>query len=38
MRLGQGESIEAALRNTIHGGYAQLENEITGYLKKNYGA
>jgi tetratricopeptide (TPR) repeat protein len=36
MRLGQGESIEAALRNTIHGGYAQLENEITDYLKKNY--
>jgi Flp pilus assembly protein TadD len=37
VRLGQGESIEAALHNTIHGGYAQLENEITGYLKKNYG-
>ena len=38
VRLGQGEAIEAALRNTIHGGYAQLENEITDYLKKNYGA
>jgi tetratricopeptide (TPR) repeat protein len=38
VRLGQGESVEAALRNTIHGGYAQLENEITNYLKKNYGA
>jgi tetratricopeptide (TPR) repeat protein len=37
VRLGQGESIEAALRNTIHGGYAQLESEITDYLKKNYG-
>jgi Flp pilus assembly protein TadD len=37
-RLGQGETIETALRNTIHGGYAQLESEITDYLKKNYGA
>jgi len=37
-RLGQGESIEAALRNTIHGGYAQLESEITNYLKKNFGS
>ncbi len=37
-RLGQGESIEAALRRTIHGGYAQLESEITSYLKKNFGS
>lgn len=37
-RLGQGESVEAALRNTIHGGYAQLESEITNYLKKNFGS
>lgn len=37
-RLGQGESIETALRNTIHGGYAQLESEITDYLRKSYGA
>lgn len=37
VRLGQGESIEAALRNTIHGGYAQLETEITNNLKKNFG-
>lgn len=36
-RLGDGESIEPALRSTIHGGYAQLESEITEYLKKNYG-
>jgi hypothetical protein len=36
-RLGQGETIETALRNTIHGGYAQLESEITDHLKKNYG-
>ncbi len=36
-RLGQGESIETALHNTIHGGYAQLESEIAAFLKKNYG-
>jgi hypothetical protein len=36
-RLGQGESVETALRNTIHLGYAQLEAEITVYLKRNYG-
>ena len=37
-RLGDGQGIESALRSTIHGGYAELEAEITGYLKKNYGA
>jgi len=37
-RLGEGQSVEAALRSTIHGGYAELEAEITAYLKKNYGA
>ncbi len=36
-RLGQGESVETAMRNTIHVGYAQLEAEITTYLKRNYG-
>src|SRR5947209_5643197 len=36
-KLGSGEPIESALRSTIHGGYAQLEGEITEYLKKNYG-
>ena len=36
-RLGDGQSVEAAMRNTIHGGYAELENEITAYLRKNYG-
>lgn len=36
-RLGEGQSIESALRSTIHGGYAELETEITNYLKKNYG-
>lgn len=37
-RLGEGQSIESALRSTIHGGYAELETSITNYLKKNYGA
>jgi tetratricopeptide (TPR) repeat protein len=36
-RLGEGQSIEAALRSTVHLGYGQLETEITAYLKKNYG-
>jgi hypothetical protein len=36
-RLGEGQSMESALRSTIHAGYAGLETEITAYLKKNYG-
>ena len=36
-RLGDGQSVEAAMRSTIHAGYAQLEDEITTYLRKNYG-
>jgi tetratricopeptide (TPR) repeat protein len=36
-RLGDGEPIESALRNTIHAGYAQLENEIADYLRRTYG-
>jgi len=36
-RLGDGQSIESALRSTIHSGYAELESEMTAYLKKNYG-
>jgi hypothetical protein len=36
-RLGEGQSVESALRSTIHSGYAELETEITGYLKKSYG-
>ncbi|HSM87098.1 MAG TPA: peptidase MA family metallohydrolase [Candidatus Limnocylindrales bacterium] len=36
-RLGDGQSIEAALRTTIHGGYAEMETDLTEYLKKNYG-
>jgi tetratricopeptide (TPR) repeat protein len=37
LRLGEGQSMESALRSTIHGGYAELEVEITGYLRKTYG-
>ncbi|MGH9670463.1 MAG: peptidase MA family metallohydrolase [Terriglobales bacterium] len=37
-RIGQGSSTEAALRATIHSGYASLEEEIGRYLKKVYGA
>jgi len=36
-RIGEGASTEVALRSTIHGGYADLEEGITSYLKKNYG-
>ncbi len=36
-RIGQGSSTEAALRATIHSGYASLEEEIGQYLKKAYG-
>jgi tetratricopeptide (TPR) repeat protein len=36
-QLGEGQSVESALRSTIHGGYAELEADITNYLKKNYG-
>jgi tetratricopeptide (TPR) repeat protein len=36
-RIGEGQSVESALRSTIHGGYADLEKEIGAYLKKNYG-
>lgn len=35
-RLGQGESVESALRATIHTGYSGLETEIAGYLRKSY--
>jgi hypothetical protein len=37
-RLGEGQSVESALRSTVHGGYADLETEITNYLRKNYGS
>jgi len=37
-RLGDGASTEAALRSTIHSGYADLEDGITDYLKKTYGS
>jgi tetratricopeptide (TPR) repeat protein len=36
-RLGEGEPIENALRNTIHNGYAQFETELAEYLKHEYG-
>ena len=36
-RIGQGSSTEAALRATIHSGYASLQEEIAVYLKKTYG-
>jgi tetratricopeptide (TPR) repeat protein len=36
-RLGEGQSVESALRSTVHGGYAELETEITNDLRKNYG-
>lgn len=36
-RIGQGDSVETALRYTIHIGYAELEVEITNYLKRTYG-
>jgi hypothetical protein len=36
-RLGDGSNIEAALRSTLHGGYADLEESLTDYLKKTYG-
>jgi tetratricopeptide (TPR) repeat protein len=37
-RLGQGQSVETALRSTIHAGYAELEAQIADYLRKNYGS
>jgi len=37
-RIGQGSSTEAALRATIHSGYASLQEEIAQYLKKTYGS
>jgi tetratricopeptide (TPR) repeat protein len=36
-RLGDGQSIEAAMRSTIRAGYAELEADLTAYLKKTYG-
>lgn len=37
-RLGEGQSVESAMRSTIHAGYAELEVEMTNYLRKNYGS
>lgn len=36
-RLGEGQSVETALRGTIHGGYANLETDLADYLKRAYG-
>ena len=36
-RIGEGASTESALRATIHSGYAQLQDEISGYLQRTYG-
>ena len=36
-RLGEGQGTEAALRSTIHSGYAQFEGELTRFLSKTYG-
>lgn len=37
-RLGDGQSIESALRSTVHAGYKEFETELTTYLKESYGA
>jgi hypothetical protein len=36
-RLNEGSSTEAALRNTIHSDYGQLESEVAKYLAGKYG-
>ena len=36
-KMGEGQSTETALRSTIHSGYGQFEQELTNYLRKNYG-
>jgi hypothetical protein len=36
-RLGEGQAIESAMRNTIHVGYGGLESEIGAYLRHSYG-
>ncbi len=37
-RLGEGQTIEAALRSTIHVGYKELDAQVTEYLKRTYGS
>jgi tetratricopeptide (TPR) repeat protein len=36
-RIGEGSSIEVALRNTIHSDYGQLQTEIGKFLSDKYG-
>ena len=37
-RLGQGSSVETALRATIHSDYGQLEADLGKYLTSKYGS
>jgi tetratricopeptide (TPR) repeat protein len=37
VRIGDGSSTEAALRATVHSGYADLEEQVAKYLKERYG-
>jgi len=36
-RLGEGSSTEAALRNTVHSDYGELETEVGKYLASKFG-
>jgi Peptidase MA superfamily/Tetratricopeptide repeat len=36
-RLGHGDSIESALRSTVHSDYRQLQNEVGDYLVRQFG-
>ena len=37
-RISQGSSTEAALRETIHSDYGQLESDLGRYLAERYGS
>lgn len=37
-RMGDGSSTEAAMRSTLHEGYADLEDSLATYLKNHYGS
>lgn len=37
-RIGEGTSPEAALRNTVHSGYRELETEVGKFLASKYGS
>ena len=36
-RIGEGQPAEAALRATVHSGYAELQEEVGRYLTSTYG-